>query len=680
MTVADVVFRPLVPEWLLTALAVLVVLAILAALLGRLPAAAWRLPPLALLLLVLANPTLLREERDPVPDIVVLVEDASPSMAVAERPATTAAVLEALQGEFTRERNLEIVPVTVGGGAGGTELIGAVERAMVDLDRRRLAGVVIVSDGQVHDVPREVPAWARERPVHLILPGAPDETDRRLALAEMPTYAMVGERQSFVVRFDDEVAEPARLTIRQNGEPLAALTAQPGQSVRVPFTLDRAGETVFEIEVEPREGEISDLNNTVVAFVTGVRDRLRVLLVSGEPYPGLRVWRNLLKADPAVDLVHFTILRPPEKQDGTPVRELALIAFPVRELFELKLNEFDLIIFDRYARRGLLPLAYFDNVARYVEQGGALLIGAGPGFAAPLSLARTPLERVLPALPNGTVHRQAFVPTVTELGQRHPVTEGLAQNWPGEWGPWFRAVGVQGATGQVVMRGVGDEPLLVLDRVGEGRVAQLLSDQAWLWARGFEGGGPQATLLRRLVHWLMAEPELEEERLVATPFDDRIELVRTTLDSSDGTVQVVTPSGERFTVPLAVAEDGRLVASVPASEPGLYRFEDGEVRAFAAVRPMSPRELADLRASAEPLAPLLQASGGQAFWTERTGIPQVRRVAEDRSRYGRGWMGLVENDRYRVVGSAETTLFPAWLALLMLVGTQVLAWWREGRS
>jgi hypothetical protein len=387
-----------------------------------------------------------------------------------------------------------------------------------------------------------------------------------------------------------------------------------------------------------------------------------------------------LKADPAVDLVHFTILRPPEKQDGTPVRELALIAFPVRELFELKLGEFDLIVFDRYARRGLLPLAYLDNVARYVEDGGALLINAGPDFATPLSLARTPLDRVIPLAPSGQLIERPFTPRVTDLGGRHPVTDTLREDWDGEWGPWFRQIDVEQGPGQIVMRGAADRPLLALDRVGDGRVAQLLSDHAWLWARGFEAGGPQQTLLRRLVHWLMQEPELEEERLIAEPGEDSIRLERVTLDPEPQTATATTPTGETSEVQLRPGEDGRLTATVPAQEPGLYRFDqpDGQ-RAFAAVRPMAPRELEDLRATAEKLAPLIEASGGVQRFTEASGIPEIRRVGAERTTAGRGWIGLVENERFRVVGSAETALFPAWLALVLLVGTQVFAWWREGR-
>ncbi len=682
MTVADVILRPLVPEWLLVVLAAVVVVVLLLALVGRLPAAGWRVPPLVLLLGVLANPTLLRQERDPVPDVVVIVEDASASMQAGDREETTAAVLEALGSDLGRRGGLDVLRVVAEGGPDGTAVVGAIEDALVEVDRRQLAGVVIVSDGQVHDVREELPEWVGERPVHHIMPGGPDESDRRLALEDVPTYAMVGEPLSFRLRFDDdvEVAGPERVVVRQNGVVVNELVTTPGRAVEVPFELDRAGETVLEVEVAPREGEISAVNNRAVAFVNGVRDRLRVLLVSGEPYPGLRVWRNLLKADPAVDLVHFTILRPPEKQDGTPVRELALIAFPVRELFELKLGEFDLIIFDRYARRGLLPLAYLDNVARYVEEGGALLINAGPAFATPLSLARTPLDRVIPLRPSGEVLERAFRPAVTELGGRHPVTGTLEAEWAGEWGPWFRMVDVETGAGQILMSGAAERPLLVLDRVGEGRVAQLLSDHAWLWARGFEEGGPQQSLLRRLVHWLMQEPELDEERLVAETVGDVIHVERTTLDPAPRPLAVTTPSGERRELMLEPAGDGRLEATLPADEPGLYRFAEGDDRqAFAAVGPMAPAEMADLRVNPEPLAALVEASGGAQLFTDTDGVPELRRVPEGRSYAGRGWIGLVENNRHRVVGSAETPLLPVWLALSLLIASQVFAWWREGR-
>ena len=79
------------------------------------------------------------------------------------------------------------------------------------------------------------------------------------------------------------------------------------------------------------------------------------------------------------------------------------------------------------------------------------------------------------------------------------------------------------------MEGPDGRPLLVLDREGEGRVALLASDQAWLWGRGYEGGGPQLELLRRLAHWLMKEPELEEEALSATAEGQTLTITRRSL-------------------------------------------------------------------------------------------------------------------------------------------------------
>jgi hypothetical protein len=525
--------------------------------------------------------------------------------------------------------------------------------------------------------------------LHLLLTGAPGERDRRLVVDEVPNYGMVGEPQELTLRIGElpEAAggEPVAVTLMQDGELRERLSLRPGTVTTVPFELTRAGQTVLELEAEAAPGEVTTLNNRQVFFVNGVRDRLRVLLVSGQPYPGLRVWRNLLKADPAVDLVHFTILRPPEKQDGTPIRELALIAFPSRELFEVKLHEFDLVIFDRYSRRGLLPLSYLDNVARYVEEGGALLEVAGPEFAHPLSLYRTPLARVLPGRPSGVVYERGFDPVLTETGERHPVTGGLDQTWADgdgdgpAWGRWFRQVDVEVAESQVLMSGAAERPLLVLQRVGEGRVAQLLSDHAWLWARGFENGGPQGLLLRRLVHWLMQEPELEEEALRARPEGEAIAIERRSLDETARRLTVISPSGVIREIDLEPGEAGMAKAIVEAEEPGLYEVTDGELITHVAVRPLDPEELADMRATPERLASVVAESDGAIKWLAEEGTPAVRKVAQGRATSGRDWIGLVGNERYLVTGASQLPLLPALLALLLLLGTLGLAWYREGR-
>ena len=683
-------FAFLLPWPLLAALALAVLAVVGFGLWRRARGMIWRGAMLALGLLALANPVVIREERQPLDDIAVLLVDRSPSQEIGERQRQTDEALEELRRSLDQLDALEVVEATVqGDGPGGTQLFETLGETLAEIDRARLGAVLVLSDGQVHDVPPDLERLGIDAPLHLLLTGEHGEQDRRLLVEEVPSYGMVGDQHEITLRVDHLPdggdGAPVTVTLRQNGEVRQELSVQPGAPRTVPFELSRAGRTVLEVEAEAMPGELTTRNNRQVFFVNGVRDRLRVLLVSGQPYPGLRVWRNLLKADPAVDLVHFTILRPPEKQDGTPIRELALIAFPSRELFEVKLGEFDLVIFDRYSRRGLLPLAYLDNVARYVEEGGALLEVAGPEFAEELSLYRTPLSRVLPARPSGVIYEQGFTPTLTELGDRHPVTADLRADPDAEngeappWGRWFRQIDVEVNGSPVLMSGAGERPLLVLDRIGEGRVAQLLSDQQWLWARGFEGGGPQGLLLRRLVHWLMQEPELEEEILQAEAQGDSVVIERRSLEALPETVTVTAPSGRSEEVPLEAVEEGVGRAVIDAGEAGLYRVSDDDLLAFAAARPVGALELADMRATAERLGPLVEASGGAVTWLADRGAPDVRKVSQGRTLAGRDWVGVERTGGHLVTGATQQSLLPAVLALLLLLGTLGFAWFREGR-
>ena len=497
---------------------------------------------------------------------------------------------------------------------------------------------------------------------------------------------MVGERASVVVRVDDDAAPAgrARVEVRVDGGPPRARVVAVGEPATLALPVDRAGPIAVEVSVAPGEAELTLDNNRAIAVINGVRDRMRVMLVSGAPNQGLRAWRNLLKADPSVDLVHFTILRPPNKQDMTPVRELSLIPFPTAELFDAGLEEFDLVVFDGYHRRGILPMAYLANVVDYVVGGGAVLDAAGPAFASPLSLAGTPLGAILPGRPTGRVFRNGFVPRLTAAGLRHPVTERLWEFGAGSpenpgWGRWFRHIDVELASGTTLMEGEENRPLLVLDRIGEGRVAQLLSDQSWLWSRGFGGGGPQSGLLRRLVHWLMKEPDLEEESLAAEAAGDRIEVVRRSLEPLDGLLEVVAPDGTESAVPLVDRGDGRAAATIEAAARGAYRFAHGGRTAIAVVGAAQGAELADMRATAEVLAPLAAATGGAVSWLAEDGIPDIRRVRAGRATEGRGWIGLVERGRGLVTGLRRTPLPPGWALLVLALGGLMLAWRAEGR-
>jgi hypothetical protein len=680
----SVVFAPLVGWpliWGLIALAVaLVALALWRGLSG------WWLRALgfAALILALANPALQEEERANLADIVILVVDESASQSLGDRRAQTEAAVEAVAAEVAALPNTELRIHRVGDGEedAGTLALTALAEALAEEPRARVAGAILITDGRVHDaglVPN-LPA-----PLQVLLTGEEADWDRRLVVKNAPAFAIIGEEFMLQLRIEDIGAAPGAtevdLTITVDTDPPATYTVPLNTDLELPVTLPHGGANVLQFSVAPVEGELTDRNNATAIQINGVRDRLRVLLVSGEPHAGERVWRNLLKSDAAVDLVHFTILRPPEKQDGVPVDELSLIAFPTRELFVEKIDEFDLIIFDRYRMRGILPMSYIENVVNYVRGGGTVLVAAGPEYGAVDSLYRSPLAEILPVAPTAQVVEEGFRPALTDLGRRHPVTEGLEDAAPeGGWGRWFRAIEVEHLDGQILMTGPRDLPLLVLNRVDQGRVAVLASDHAWLWGRGYEGGGPQLELLRRLAHWMLKEPELEEETLTATMRGQAMTITRRTLEEEPpGPVTVTGPDGAEVVLEMPELSPGRFETTWEAPMLGLYRLEQGDLTRVIAVGPAAPREFVETIASPEALAPLAAATLGGVVRIE-DGLPDIRTVAEGRPAVGRGWIGITPREAYLTTDVNVQPFLPAWAWLLLAAGLAVAAWLVEGRK
>ncbi|MGD1879934.1 MAG: hypothetical protein ACFB13_20820 [Kiloniellaceae bacterium] len=692
MNALTVQWAPLLPIWLIGALAAVALVLLGLALWRRASGVWWRAGAFAVLLAALTNPSIIEEQRDPLSDVVFVVADESTSQQIEDRGSQTQQAVTHLLAQIGALDNTEVRLIRAGEIKGapdveGTRLFTPLRQALAKVPRQRVSAVILVSDGQIHDLPESVESLGIEAPVHLLLTGRPDEGDRRLTITKAPSFGIVGDQLTLTLRVDDLPAgpggAPARVVLRQDGVARQGIDARIGVEEQMTFELDHRGPAVLEIEVQPGPEELTLANNRAAVVVNGVRDRLRVLLVSGEPHAGERAWRNILKSDPSVDLVHFTILRPPEKQDGTPIRELSLIAFPTRELFEVKLDEFDLIIFDRYRRRGVLPSIYLENVANYVEKGGALLEANGPTFATPLSLYRTPLGRVLPAEPTGQIFEAGFKPQVTDLGSRHPVTAGLdgggAPGTAPTWGRWFRQIEGDTIRGNILMQGVQNSPLLILDRFGEGRVAQIMSDHMWLWSRGFEGGGPQAELLRRISHWLMKEPDLEEEDLRAQVRGGQLTVTRRSLSIAQPEITVTLPSGETQKLTLSPADAGRSTATLAAEANGLYHITDGTLTALAAVGPLNPLELRDPRSTGALAEPLVKASGGTVRRLADAALPSLRKVAADRDRFGRDWLGLKRGEGFVVTGVLQIPVLPALLVLCLSLAAAVLAWQREGR-
>ncbi len=685
-----IAFAPLVGAPLLWAAIAAACLFSLLLFVSRSRGAAIRTLALALIVLALANPSLTREHRDPLNSVAVVVVDKSPSQSFGDRTAQTEAARAAVVERLRHIPGLEVRVVEAGqddGETDGTHLFTALGSTLADVPADRVAGVIMITDGRVHDVPADAGALGFAAPVHALITGHKNERDRRVALVAAPRFGIVGQPQTVTYRVEDYGADEktAEVTVRRDGDIVDQRTVAVGVPQDVAIPIPHEGQNIVEIEASPLGGgELTQVNNRAVVSIDGVRDKLRVLLVSGEPNAGERTWRNLLKSDPSVDLVHFTILRPPEKQDGTPINELSLIAFPTRELFQQKIDQFQLIIFDRYARQGVLPTIYFDNITRYVRDGGAVLVAAGPDYASPTSIWRTPLDAILPAEPDGNVTDEAYRPTLTELGERHPVTRGLdgSETDPPRWSEWFRIVDTTNVTGTTVMQGPDEKPLLVLSHEGEGRVALLLSDHIWLWARGFEGGGPHLDLLRRLSHWLMKEPDLEEEALRLTVSGHNLVVRRQTMADEVSDVTLTSPAGAVRTLRLEPTKPGVWESTVAANELGLWRASDGKLNALVNIGPANPREYAEVTSTTAVLAPLTDATGGDSRRLDDgsgLNVPRIVAVRSGDTYKGDDWIGLKMRDVSVARGIGVLPIFAGLLGLLLLLGSLAGTWAREGR-
>jgi hypothetical protein len=674
-------FDPLIPWVLLWSLVggAVVLWGVYIFLRGR----AWLMRALALtvLALALANPLWIEEQREPLKDIVALVMDRSESMDFRGRTETAQAAYDVIKAQIDADETLELRVAETDPGADGTDLYVALESALSDAPRERIAGAILITDGQIHDMPADPNDAAQLGPVHGLIVGGDDEIDRNIEIQSAPSFGIIDQKVEMRVQVNDPTAKTADVGITINGEPQPSQQVKVGEPSMVSLTLKRRGDNLVVLSVAGIPNELTLANNLASAEISGVQDRLRVLLVTGEPHAGARVWRDLLKSDPAVDLVHFTILRPPQKSDNVPIEEIALIAFPKPQLFREKLDEFDLVIFDHELRPAVLEEQYLDRVARYVEKGGALLIASGPPYPGAYILYNTPLGGVLPGRATGEMVSGRYVPQLTALGKRHSVTATLPTE---NWGPWMSYMKMEpGAESEALMQTPDGHPLLLLNRVGEGRVASVMSDQLWLWARGYEGGGPYAELIRRTAHWLMKEPELEEELLtLQTGAEPEVTAHLRTLSDSPSPLSVKGPDGTSQTADWTLASPGNYQATLPAKDLGLYIATSGKLSGVTLRGPTHPREYLDLRATTEKVQPMATATLGGVFKLGADGtpdMPELRRIGERGNAAGSNWMGLRKREAYAVRATDSTTLLPGVVGMLLACAFMMLAWRREGR-
>ena len=569
-------FYPLININFLIALMILSLIVIFIGFKLKAPGNIFRAMLLCLIILSISNPTIISENRENIPDTVAVVLDLSPSQDINNRKDIAQKTYNNIKNELEKINNLDVRLKTINGER-GSKIFEPLNSMIGDVPAERLAGAIIITDGQISDTPALLDNFNFKSPINVLLTGNKEEKDRRLIIESSPRFGIVGEEINIDIKVEDiSASNPnALVSINMNDEIEQSRSIPIGEIVTITMPLERAGITSLNIEVEAGKEELTLQNNKAVVEINAIRERLKVMLVSGEPNMGLRSWRNLLNSDPSVDLIHFTILRTPNKQDLTPVGELSLIPFPSRELFQANLNDFDLIIFDQYHLRGILPQFYLKNVVEYVVNGGALLDASGPSYAGPYSLSLSPLQNILPTEPTGDVVLQEFIPIMTDYGERHPVTADLKDNTSNNWGPWYRMVEGITIAGDVLLEGPESRPLLVLNRVGQGRVAQILSDQSWVWTKPGSNKGPQADLLRRLVHWLMKEPELEENELSARMDDNTILITKNSLILDNKPIISISPDNTKTEIILEDIGKGKQIGKILSPQEGIWKFSSG---------------------------------------------------------------------------------------------------------
>lgn len=690
----NLAFDPLLPPPWILGLAVLIFIASIAAGAGRLRSQFTRLTAGLFLLIGVLNPQSIEEDRESLRDTVIVIEDRSDSMKFGERDEALTKMTADLKSKFREDGNLDIITISVPQDNEGTLIASALTDALAGAPSQRLAGVVALTDGRAHDITEAVAGYLpANTPFHSLIIGEPEARDRRILATKAPKFGVVGEQAEYELLVEDPgfEGERARIELKLNGTVKARFPITIGRPLSIPLEIERRGSNTVELAVEGAEGELTLNNNLFVSEIQGVRDRLRVLLITGEPHNGGRAWRNLLKSDPALDLVQFTILTSRSKYTNAGERELSLIQFPTRQLFEERLDEFDLIIFDQYERRSLsrrqgrsrptIPPQYFQNIAHYVEDGGALLLATGPAFATQASLYRTPLVTVLPARPTGEILTGAFRPELNDKGKRHPITSDFQGNEEQSWGAWYRVIDNDPIGGDVLMNGPEGVPLFVIDKVRDGRVAMLMSDQAWLWAKGHDGGGPYREIFRRTAHWLMGEPELDAETLTGIRDGDDLVITRRSLDEVEAPVEVMSPDGTRRRITLDRVADGLYRATLPLEGQGAYRLSNGTISSITAVGALNPREYENLLPTEEVLMPLSTATNGlvKSVGLENSNLPEIRRPKAGRQTSGRNWMGLVSHEAYTVTQSRRTPLAPSIFLFGLFFLFVAWAWRREGQ-
>ena len=605
---ANLYFEPYFPIFFVVLISICFFILILSSIINKSSGIFLRLSLFILLIFLILKPGYRIEKMKNENDIVTFVIDKTKSQKISKRIEEIDIVFQKMLSELTKYKDLDILEIIIDNNkvtkrygslqeiinnsvreevinkmTNSTEIINNLENNINEYPSQRVSSVFILTDGQIHDLKSNVAFEKFDVPIYFLLIGEQKVDDRKVSIISHPEFGYLDENINIqVIANDFKSDEKATLELSiHNGIKLEKKIIVKNNEVNnIKLKLKRHGPNFIKVSTPKRDGELSELNNSQLINISGVRKKLRVLLISGAPYMGTRVWRNFLKSDTSVELIHMTVLRPPEKNDNTPLDELSLIPFPIKELFEEKLDNFQLIIFDNFEGKKVLTPLYFQNLIRFVDEGGAILEITGPAYNSKSSLFRTEIGRILPGIPSGKVIRKEFKPRLTNLGKKHPITDSLFKN-NFEYGSWFEMNDILevDSDSQVLLSGLNNKPLLAVKKVNNGRVAQIYSHNIWLWSKTESNkGGPYNQLIKNLAHWLMKEPTLEENKLKLKVLNDSILIEKSFLidpKSEKLNLTIIDPDGKKYKRNLIKTEN-KYTTAFRFKKNGFYLIYDGD--------------------------------------------------------------------------------------------------------
>lgn len=683
-------FTPLISNVSIFALALLCLTFIIFFIVFRKKAMLPRVIALTALILTLLSTSILSTTTHKKDGIVLVVADQSYSNTIDGRTAQTQNALAQITQKLDKQSGIDYKVINAPDAQdkfSETNLFKAIDKELSNIPPKQRSGVVIISDGNIHDIPDLSTAQLREKygPIHHIITGKANEKDRRLEIKKSPLYGLKGsEAQIDFVVYDTVTPSntPVQVTITTPNGEKEQISARIGKKESVYIPIEHAGVNPVEIYVEPLKDEISLANNRRAVLIQGVRDKLNVLLVSGAPHEGGRYWRSLLTSDAAIELIHFTILRDIDSRDNTPRNEMALIPFPHQQLFHKQLDNFDLIIFDRYRNQGILQDKTYKNIAEYVRGGGALLVASGPEYLSDKSVYRTPLKDILLASPDNDLYETAFKPQRTPRGKTHPITRAIADGqFDGEnWANWLRQIKVNPGNEKILLSGHNEQPLLLIGEKDDGRVIQLTSDQIWLWAREYKQGGPYIDLMRKMIHWLLKEPSLEEGQIELSIQGETIRVKRYTAPENE-TITYTAPSGEMKPLSLQKSPDGLYRGSIVADEQGLYSVQAGDNSAYIIYGAYDTIEQTKLIRAKDTTQNITRNTGGTYFEVDKSeGIStKMLPPSFNKKYYGLNTIGFRESQYAETLKVNFAPLLPNWVYFLLCGLFILYAWHRESK-